>query len=90
MSQTSTHGQENPHVEREHDTAYDWWKRMRANIPELEPWAIFDPLFKAEYVPQNYVEAKHEEFMMSTQEKLTLLEYCQQFDELAEFAKDLI
>ncbi|VFQ88755.1 unnamed protein product [Cuscuta campestris] len=72
------------------DAAYDWWKRVSANIPEPVPWVSFDPLLRAEYVPDHYVEAKYEEFSKFTQEKLTLPEYHQQFDGLAEFGKNLV
>ncbi|VFQ67090.1 unnamed protein product [Cuscuta campestris] len=73
-----------------HDAAYDWWKRVGANIPVPVPWDTFEPLFRAEYVPDHYVEAKYEEFSNFTQGKLTLPEYRQQFDGLAEFGKDLV
>ncbi|VFQ97521.1 unnamed protein product [Cuscuta campestris] len=73
-----------------HDAAYDWLKRVGANIPMPVPWATFDPLFRAEYVLDHYVEAKYEEFSKFTQGKLTLPEYRQQFDGLAEFGKDLV
>ncbi|VFQ83188.1 unnamed protein product [Cuscuta campestris] len=72
------------------DAAYDWWKRIGINIPVPVPWANFDPLFRAEYVPDHYVKAKYEELSKFTHEKLTLLEYRQQFDGLAEFGKDLV
>ncbi|VFQ79299.1 unnamed protein product [Cuscuta campestris] len=72
------------------DAAYDWWKRVGANIPVPVSWTTFEPLFKAEYVPDHYVEAKYEEFSNFTQGKLTLPEYRQQFDGLAEFGKDLV
>ncbi|VFQ66874.1 unnamed protein product [Cuscuta campestris] len=72
------------------DAAYDWWKRVGANIPVPVPWTTFEPLFRAEYVPDHYVEAKYEEFSNFTQGKLTLPEYRQQFDGLAEFGKDLV
>ncbi|VFQ66180.1 unnamed protein product [Cuscuta campestris] len=72
------------------DAAYDWWKRVGANIPVPVPWTTFEPLFRAEYVPDHFVEAKYEEFSNFTQGKLTLPEYRQQFDGLAEFGKDLV
>ncbi|VFQ81458.1 unnamed protein product [Cuscuta campestris] len=72
------------------DAAYDWWKRVSANIPVPVPWDTFDILFRAEYVPDHYVETKYEEFSKFTQGKLTLPEYRQQFDGLAEFGKDLV
>ncbi|VFQ79304.1 unnamed protein product [Cuscuta campestris] len=57
------------------DAAYDWWKRVGANIPVPVPWDTFDPLFRAEYVPDHYVETKYDEFSNFTQGKLTLPEY---------------
>ncbi|VFQ99238.1 unnamed protein product [Cuscuta campestris] len=72
------------------DAAYDWWKRAGANIPEPVPWATFDELFCEEYVPEHFMEEKRYEFMKFTQGELTLPEYRQKFDELAEFGRDLV
>ncbi|VFQ77693.1 unnamed protein product [Cuscuta campestris] len=74
----------------ERDAAYDWWKCAGANIPEPVPWATFDELFREEYVPEHFMEEKRDEFMKFTQGELTLLEYRQKFDELAEFGRDLV
>ncbi|VFQ90846.1 unnamed protein product [Cuscuta campestris] len=38
------------------DAAYDWWKRVGANIPVPVPWTTFEPLFRAEYVPDHYFD----------------------------------
>ncbi|VFQ93300.1 unnamed protein product [Cuscuta campestris] len=72
------------------DAAYDWWKRVRANVPEPVPWATFDELFREEYVPEHFMEEKCDEFMKFTQGELTLPEYRQKFDELAEFGRDMV
>ncbi|VFQ73807.1 unnamed protein product [Cuscuta campestris] len=72
------------------DSAYDWWKRVGADVPEPMQWATFDRLFHEEYIPEHFVEAKREEFLKFTQGKLTLPEYRQKFDELAEFGQDLV
>ncbi|VFQ85692.1 unnamed protein product [Cuscuta campestris] len=72
------------------DVAYDWWKRAGANIPKPVPWATFDELFREEYVPEHFMEEKRDEFMKFTQGELTLPEYHQKFDELAEFGWDLV
>ncbi|VFQ67777.1 unnamed protein product [Cuscuta campestris] len=72
------------------DAAYDWWKRAGANIPEPVPWATFDELFREEYVPEHFMEEKRDEFMKFMQGELTLPEYRQKFDELAEFGRDLV
>ncbi|VFQ90258.1 unnamed protein product [Cuscuta campestris] len=66
------------------DAAYDWWKCAGANVPEPVPWATFDELFREEYVPEHFMEEKRDEFMKFTQGELTLPEYRQKFDELAE------
>ncbi|VFQ95770.1 unnamed protein product [Cuscuta campestris] len=66
------------------------WKRAGANIPEPVPWATFDELFCEEYVPEHFMEEKRDEFMKFTQGELTLPEYRQKFDELAEFGRDLV
>ncbi|VFQ98609.1 unnamed protein product [Cuscuta campestris] len=71
------------------DAAYDWWKRARANVPEPVPWETFDELLREEYVPEHFMEEKRDEFMKFTQGELTLPEYRQKFDELAEFGRDL-
>ncbi|VFQ64298.1 unnamed protein product [Cuscuta campestris] len=71
-------------------SAYDWWKRVGAGIPEPVQWATFDRLFHEEYIPEHFVEAKREEFLKFTQGELTLREYCQKFDELAGFGQDLV
>ncbi|VFQ90380.1 unnamed protein product, partial [Cuscuta campestris] len=67
------------------DSAYDWWKRVGAGVPEPVQWATFDRLFHEEYIPEHFVEAKREEFLKFTQGELTLPEYRQKFDELAGF-----
>ncbi|VFQ89155.1 unnamed protein product [Cuscuta campestris] len=72
------------------DAAYDWWNRAGANIPEPVPWATFGELFCEEYVPEHFMEGKHDEFMKFTQGELTLPEYRQKIDELAEFGRDLV
>ncbi|VFQ98694.1 unnamed protein product [Cuscuta campestris] len=74
----------------ERDAAYDWWKRAGANIPEPVPWVTFDEIFREEYVPEHFMEEKRDEFMKFTQGELTLPEYRQKFDELAEFGRDLV
>ncbi|VFQ66129.1 unnamed protein product [Cuscuta campestris] len=43
------------------DAAYDWWKRVGANVPEPVPWATFDELFRKEYVPEHFMEEKRDE-----------------------------
>ncbi|VFQ67764.1 unnamed protein product [Cuscuta campestris] len=72
------------------DSAYEWWKRVEADVPEPVQWATFDRLFHEEYVPEHFVEAKREEFLKFTQGELTLPEYRQKFDELAGFGQDLV
>ncbi|VFQ71845.1 unnamed protein product, partial [Cuscuta campestris] len=72
------------------DSAYDWWKRVGADVPEPVQWATFEQLFPEEYIPEHFVEAKREEFLKFTQGELTLPEYRQKFDELAGFGQDLI
>ncbi|VFQ83875.1 unnamed protein product [Cuscuta campestris] len=72
------------------DSAYDWWKRVGAGVPEPVQWATFDRLFHEEYIPEHFVEAKREEFLKFTQGELTLPEYRQKFDELAGFGQDLV
>ncbi|VFQ80947.1 unnamed protein product [Cuscuta campestris] len=72
------------------DSAYDWWKRVGADIPEPVQWATFDLLLHEEYIPEHFVEAKREEFLKFTQGELTLPEYRQKFDELAGFGQDLV
>ncbi|VFQ86957.1 unnamed protein product [Cuscuta campestris] len=72
------------------DSAYDWWKRVGADVPEPVQWATFDRLFHEEYIPEHFVEAKREEFLKFTQGELTLPEYRQRFDELAGFGQDLV
>ncbi|VFQ74610.1 unnamed protein product [Cuscuta campestris] len=72
------------------DSAYDWWKRVGADVPEPVQWATFDRLFHEEYILEHFVEAKREEFLKFTQGELTLLEYRQKFDELAGFWQDLV
>ncbi|VFQ73304.1 unnamed protein product [Cuscuta campestris] len=72
------------------DSAYDWWKRVGADVPEPVQWATFDRLFHEEYIPEHFVEAKREEFLKFTQGELTLPEYRQKFDELAGFGQDLV
>ncbi|VFQ83144.1 unnamed protein product [Cuscuta campestris] len=72
------------------DSAYDWWKRVGAGVPEPVQWATFDRLFHEEYIPEHFVEAKREEFLKFTQGELTLPEYRQKFDELAGFGLDLV
>ncbi|VFQ90820.1 unnamed protein product [Cuscuta campestris] len=72
------------------DFAYDWWKRVGADVLEPVQWATFDRLFHEEYIPEHFVEAKREEFLKFTQGELTLPEYRQKFDELAGFWQDLI
>ncbi|VFQ81440.1 unnamed protein product [Cuscuta campestris] len=72
------------------DSAYDWWKRVGADVPEPVQWATFDRLLHEEYVLEHFVEAKREEFPKFTQGKLTLPEYRQKFDELAGFGQDLV
>ncbi|VFQ63664.1 unnamed protein product [Cuscuta campestris] len=54
------------------DSAYDWWKRVGAGVPEPVQWATFDRLFHEEYIPEHFVEAKREEFLKFTQGELTL------------------
>ncbi|VFQ85749.1 unnamed protein product [Cuscuta campestris] len=71
------------------DSAYDWWKRVGADVLEPVQWATFDRLFHEEYSPEHFVEAKREEFLKFTQGELTLPEYRQKFDELAGFGQDL-
>ncbi|VFQ68306.1 unnamed protein product [Cuscuta campestris] len=71
------------------DSAYDWWKRVGADLPEPVQWATFDRLFHEEYIPEHFVEAKREEFLKFTQGELMLPEYRQKFDELAGFGQDL-
>ncbi|VFQ74292.1 unnamed protein product [Cuscuta campestris] len=72
------------------DSAYDWWKRVGADVPEPVQWPTFDRLFHEEYIPEHFVEAKREEFLKFTQGELTLPEYRQKFDELAGFGQDLV
>ncbi|VFR00749.1 unnamed protein product, partial [Cuscuta campestris] len=72
------------------DSAYDWWKRVGADVPETVQWPTFDRLFHEEYIPEHFVEAKREEFLKFTQGELTLPEYRQKFDELAGFGQDLV
>ncbi|VFQ70039.1 unnamed protein product [Cuscuta campestris] len=72
------------------DSAYDWWKRVGADVPEPVQWATFDRLFHEEYIPEHFVEAKREEFLKFTHGELTLPEYRQKFDELAGFGQDLV
>ncbi|VFQ83132.1 unnamed protein product [Cuscuta campestris] len=72
------------------DSAYDWWKRVGADVPEPVQWATFDRLFHEEYIPEHFVEAKREEFLKFTQGEHTLPEYRQKFDELAGFGQDLV
>ncbi|VFQ77741.1 unnamed protein product [Cuscuta campestris] len=72
------------------DSAYDWWKRVGAGVPEPVQWATFDRLFHEEYIPEHFVEAKREEFLKFTQGELTLPEYRQTFEELAGFGLDLV
>ncbi|VFQ80095.1 unnamed protein product [Cuscuta campestris] len=45
--------------------AYEWWKRTTRNTDHLaQPtWAYFDRVFRAEYIPDSFVEEKQEEFM---------------------------
>ncbi|VFQ65997.1 unnamed protein product [Cuscuta campestris] len=70
--------------------AYDWWKRAGEDITEPVSCATFDELFWEEYVPEHFIEEKRDEFMKFTHGELTLLEYRQKFDELAEFGRDLV
>ncbi|VFQ59834.1 unnamed protein product [Cuscuta campestris] len=72
------------------DSAYDWWTRVGAGVPEPVQWATFDRLFHEEYIPEHFVEAKREEFLKFTQGELTLPEYRQKFDELEGFGLDLV
>ncbi|VFQ69780.1 unnamed protein product [Cuscuta campestris] len=72
------------------DSAYDWWKRVGADVPEPVQWETFDQLFHEEYIPKHFVEAKREEFLKFTRGELTLPEYRHKFDELAGFGQDLV
>ncbi|VFQ62594.1 unnamed protein product [Cuscuta campestris] len=72
--------------------AYEWWKRTtrNANHPVKVTWAYFDQVFKEEYIPESFVEEKREEFLHLEMGTMSLPEYHQLFDHLAEFGQDLV
>ncbi|VFQ83746.1 unnamed protein product [Cuscuta campestris] len=72
------------------DSAYDWWKRVGADVPEPVQWATFDRLFHEEYILEHFTEAKREEFLKFTHGELTLPEYRKKFDKLVGFGQDLV
>ncbi|VFQ73819.1 unnamed protein product [Cuscuta campestris] len=72
--------------------AYEWWKRTtrNANHPAKVTWVYFDQVFKEEYIPESFVEEKREEFLHLEMGTMSLPEYRQLFDHLAEFGQDLV
>ncbi|VFQ65907.1 unnamed protein product [Cuscuta campestris] len=72
--------------------AYEWWKRTTrdANHPAKVTWAYFEQVFKEEYIPESFVEEKREEFLHLEMGTMSLPEYRQLFDHLAEFGQDLV
>ncbi|VFQ79106.1 unnamed protein product [Cuscuta campestris] len=74
------------------NNAYEWWKRTTRNVdhPPQLTWEYFDRVFREEYIPESFVEEKREEFMHLEMGTMSLPEYRQLFDHLAEFAQDLV
>ncbi|VFQ85917.1 unnamed protein product [Cuscuta campestris] len=72
--------------------AYEWWKRTtrNANHPAKVTWAYFEQVFREEYIPESFVEEKREEFLHLEMGTMSLPEYRQLFDHLAEFGQDLV
>ncbi|VFQ85224.1 unnamed protein product [Cuscuta campestris] len=72
--------------------AYEWWKctTQNSNHPAKVTWAYFDQVFKEEYIPESFVEEKSEEFLHLEMGTMSLPEYRQLFDHLAEFGQDLV
>ncbi|VFQ84596.1 unnamed protein product [Cuscuta campestris] len=72
--------------------AYEWWKRTTRNAdhPAQLTWAYFEQVFKEEYIVESFVEEKREEFLQLEMGTMSLLEYRQMFDHLAEFGQDLV
>ncbi|VFQ79307.1 unnamed protein product [Cuscuta campestris] len=72
--------------------AYEWWKRTtrNANHPAQVTWAYFDQVFREEYIPESFVEEKREEFLQLEMGTMSLPEYRQMFDHLAEIGQDLV
>ncbi|VFQ86370.1 unnamed protein product [Cuscuta campestris] len=70
--------------------AYEWWKRASENAPEPLTWAYFDSSFQKEYIPPRFREGKRAEFVALSQGDMTLPEFQQRFDHLAQFEGTLV
>ncbi|VFQ90766.1 unnamed protein product [Cuscuta campestris] len=66
------------------------WKRASENAPEPLTWAYFDSSFQKEYIPPRFREGKWAEFVALSQGDMTLPEFRQRFDHLAQFAGTLV
>ncbi|XP_052177504.1 uncharacterized protein LOC127791561 [Diospyros lotus] len=72
--------------------ARHWWDSTSRSRPQghMWTWEEFKELFLKKYYPANIRNQKETEFIVLKQGSMTLVEYKRKFDELSQFALELV